>query len=300
MAARIVSVQAPQKVRVGEAFLIHCNVSSTLLTGQAMVLAAYDTDNHEILSQVGLPSVSGPAARLIIPPIQNSTILPLSLVVLQGSSGRWVQVSKEYSTEVSVTNLATLTVETSYPVISFSFDGTQYTTNSTGFTTLETPLGQHRLQAQPFVYLGNASRLHFVGWEDLTNQTSRQIQLSEDRAVEISYVQQYHVQVSSGYGQTSGSGWYDANGLAAALVQPPILSSPSVIFSYWTTGENQSQVRVLVPATSPVAISAVWEPINGNAQYETIYQDPMFILSLLTFTVLLILNVKTHSPRREH
>jgi hypothetical protein len=300
MAARILSAQAPAKVRVREPFLIQCNVSSTLPTGQPLVLAAYDTDNDEILSEVGFANVSESVARLVIPPIPNNTVLPLSLVVLQESDGKWVQASKEYSTEVSVTNLATLTVETSYPDVSFAFDGTRYTTNSTGFTTLQTSLGQHLLRVQSFVYLSNTSRLRFVGWEDLRNETSRQIQLREDTAVEISYVQQYLLQVSSVYGKPSGAGWYDANSSATAMVQPPMLTSPPVIFSHWTTGENQSQVRMLVRATSPMAISAVWEPTNINPQSEPIYQDPVFILSLLAFIILLILNVKTHYPKSEH
>jgi hypothetical protein len=299
-AARIVSARPPPKVRVGEAFLIQCNVSSTLSTSQPMVLAAYDRDNGQILSQVGLVSLSGPVSRLIIPPVPNNTMLPLSLLVLKKSGGRWVQASKEYSIKVSITNVATLTVETSHPAVSFSFDGTQYTTNSTGLIALQTSLGQHSLVAQSFVYLSNASRLRFVGWEDLTNETSRQIQLDGDRAVEISYVQQYLLQVSSAYGQANGSGWYDENSLATALVQPPMLTSPPAIFSHWTPGENQSQVRALVSVTSPAVISAVWMPTGERPESEPIYQDPMFISSLLAFIVLLILNVKTHSPRREH
>jgi hypothetical protein len=300
MVARIVSAQAPPKIGVGEAFLIRCNVSSTLSTGQPMVLAAYDTDNGQILSQVEFASPNESVARMVIPPILNKTILPLSLVVLQESNGKWVQASKGYSIEVSVTNLVTLTVQTSYPSISFSFDGAQYTTNSTGFTTLQTSLGEHLLQVQPFVFLSNTSRLRYVGWEDLTNETSRQIQLGEDRTVEIIYVEQYLIQVSSAYGQATGAGWYDANSLATAFVQPPMLTSPPVMFSHWTPGENQSQVRTLVQATSPTAVSAAWEPTNSNPESEPIYQDPMFILSLLAFIILLILNVKTHSPKREH
>jgi len=297
-AARIVSVQEQPKVRIGEAFLMQCNISFNFSTNQPLVLVAYDTNNHQILSQVMLTQLNESIARLVIPPIPNSTTLPISLVMLQESEGGWVKASNEYSTEVSVTNLITLTVETSYPGVSFSLDGTQYTTNSTGFTAVQTPMGQHLLEAQSMVYVTNASRLRFVGWEDLTNKTSRQIWLEHDGAVQISYVQQYFVQVSSPYGQASGSGWYDANSFATALVQPPILTSPSMIFYRWMSGTNQSQVRTLFAVTSPATTTAVWLPMKGVPQPQPIYQDPLFLSSLLAFAILLILNVKTQSPRR--
>jgi antitoxin component of RelBE/YafQ-DinJ toxin-antitoxin module len=263
-----------------------------------MALAAYDTDTQQLLSQVGFASANESLVRMVIPPILNNTVLPFSLVVLQESNSGWVQASREYSAEVFVTNLAALTVET-YPSIGFSLDGMHYTTNSTGFSTVQASLGQHVLQVVPFVYLSNSSRLRFVGWEDSTNGTSRQIQVGGDGAVEIAYVQQYFLRVYSAYGQPSSAGWYDANSSVAVLVEPPMLTSPPVIFSHWTGEENQSQVRTLVQMASPTAISAVWEPTNSNAEYEPNYRDPMFILSFLALIVLLILNVRTRSPKRE-
>jgi hypothetical protein len=297
-ATRIISVQTQPKVRIGEAFLIQCNVTSNLSTNEPMALVAYDTHNHQILSQVMLIHLNESVARVVIPPIQNGTTLPVSLVVLAESGGSWVKASEEYSTEVLVTSLTTLTVETSYPGVGFSLDGTRYTTNSTGFTSLQTPTGQHLLQAQSFIYLTNASRLRFVGWEDLTNETSRQIWLGRDAIVGIFYVPQYLVQVSSAYGQASGSGWYDADSFAAALVEPPLLTSPPMIFYRWTGVANQSQVRTLLTVTSPAAVTAVWVPLNGLPQPKPIYQDPLFLSSLLAFVILLILNLKPYSPRR--
>jgi hypothetical protein len=297
--ARIVSLQTQPKVRIGEAFLMQGNISSNFSTNQPMMLVAFNTNDHQILSQVLLTQTNESVARLVFPPIPNSTTLPVSLVVLRQSGSGWVKASNEYSTEVLVPSLTSLTVETSYPGVSFSLDGIQYTTNSTGFTSLQTPLGQHLLQARSFVYLTNASRLHFVGWEDLTNETSRQIWLGGDTMVEISYAQQYLVQVSSAYGEASGSGWYDADSFAAPLVQPPILTSPPMIFYRWTSGANQSQVRTLLAVTSPAASTAVWVPLNSMPQPKPIYQDPLFLSSLLAFIILLILNLRTRSPRRE-
>jgi hypothetical protein len=300
MSTRIISAFVPLRVGVRQPIVIQCNVSFTFPPSKPVVLAAYDADTEQLLSQVSFASPNESLARMIIPPILNSTILPLSLVILQESNGRWLQVSKEYSAEVAVTNLATLIVETSYPSIGFSLDGTHYTTNSTGFITLQTSLGQHVLQVQPFVYLSNTSRLRFVGWEDSTNETSRQIQLGGDETVEPSYVQQYLLQVSSAYGQPSGAGWYDVNSSATVLVEPPMLISPPVIFSHWTRGGNQSQVRTLVQVSSPTAISAVWEPTTSNLQYQLFYGDPMFILSILVLIVLLILNVRMRSSKRRY
>jgi hypothetical protein len=296
--ARIIAVRVPPKVGVGEPFIIKCNVSATFSSSEPEVLAAYETNHGQLLSQTELTNSNRRVVQVIIPPIPNNTILPLNLVILQATNGGWVQVSNEYSTQVLVTNFSALIIETSYPDIGFSFDGTQYTTNSTGFMAIQTTLGQHFIQIQPFIYLSNTSRLRFVGWEDFTNATSRQIQLAGDSTINIAYVQQYLLQVSSPYGQASGSGWYDTNSSATALVQPAVLNSPPVIFSHWATDQNLSQASALVRVTAPQMVSAVWSPTTTGSESTPIYGDPLFLLSLLAFMFLLGVNLKARSTKR--
>jgi len=299
MAAVVLSVQAPPKVNAGDAFLVQSNVSFKASTPKSMILAAYTPGDADILSEVSLAGDNGTLASIVIPPISKSIKLTLTLVVLQNSSGNWMLASNEYSTPVAITDLVTLAVQTSIPRTWFAFDGAKYATNFSGVAEIQTVPGQHLVKVQPFIYLSNVSRLRFVGWEDLTNETCRQISLNGDETIEISYVQQYFVQVSSTYGQTKGSGWYDANSTASALVQPPMLHSPAVIFSHWAPFGNQSQVSLLLPVTSPQVISAVWISANAAPQAGQILLDPMLVLSILAFIILVILNAKLHSSKRK-
>ena len=290
--ASILSVQAPLSVNAGEAFLVESNVSFTA-SPKSMILVAYVPGEAGILSEVSLISIAGASVSvsMVIAPISKSVKLSLSFVVLQNSDGNWVQASAAYSKTVTVSDLVRLTVQTSIPSVSFSFDGTEYATNSSGLVQIPTVMGQHLIEAQPFIYLSNVSRLRFVGWGDSASGTPRQIGLNGDEAIELSYVGQYFVEVSSPYGLSNGSGWYDANSTASTLVQPPILNSPSVIFSHWASYGNQSQVRLLLPVSSPQVISAVWDAQNSAPLNLQTLPDPMLILSIVTLIALVILNV---------
>jgi hypothetical protein len=298
MTARIVSVQSPLKVAEGEPYVVQCNLSLNSLIQQPTILAAYEPGQEGILSETAI-TTNRTIARLVIPPIPNSTELPLSLIVLQNSTGRWVQVSNTYQTRVTINNLVTLTIVTSVPGMVFSFDNNQFTTNSSGIIKILTAHGHHSLQMQPFVYFGNTSRLRFTGWDDSTNATLRQLDLNDNTTLHAIFTQQYFVQVSSPYGQTVGSGWYDAGSLATLLVQPPVLNEPPVFFSHWTAGMNSSQVRTLLPVTSPNLVEAVWNSTGGQPEFNAPFQNPWFTLSALAFTILLLLNVKTRRSKKK-
>jgi hypothetical protein len=295
--AGVTSVQAPLKVNVGEAFLVRSEVNYQVLTSNSTILVAYAPGYGGLLSEASLTETPI-VASIIIPPICQGMKLVLSFAVFRDFDGRWVQASDAYSTIIAITDQTTLTIQTSIPGASFSFDGTQYATNSSGLVEIQTVAGQHLVQVQPFIYLTNFSRLRFVGWEDSANDTSRQISLYKDERIEISYVQQYLIQANSMYGETSGSGWYDANSTVAALVQPPILNSPPVMFLRWTAYGNQSQTRILFQVTSPQVISALWKTQNLASLPGQTPFDPVLILSVLAFIFLVILNVIFRTPTK--
>ncbi len=298
LTAEILSVQAPSTVNVDEAFVVQSNVSFKAPL-KSLILAAYLPANIGILSDVYLTDNVNAPARIVIPPISKTTKVALTLVVLRNSSGSWVQASNTYTTTVDINDTDTLIVQTSLPELSFSFDGTEYSTNSSGLTEILTVPGQHIVEAQAFIYVSNDSRLRFVGWDDLTNQTSRQINLQGDRTIEISYVQQYLVQINSTYGLSYGSGWYDANSTFSALVQPPMLTSPNVIFSHWAGYGNDSQASALFFVTSPQQISAIWDNANVTPPPGQFLFDPTLILSILAFITLVILNIKQYTSKRK-
>ena len=202
--------------------------------------------------------------------------------------------------ELIVTDLVRLTVETGYAGLNFTLDGAQYVTKSSGQTQLQVPIGTHSIHVQSLVYTGNYSRLRFIAWEDGSNQASRQIDVEGDSIVAVQYVQQYLLQVDSSYGAVSGQGWYDVNSTAVVWVNPPMVASPSFIFSHWTGATNQSETRTHLLVNSPGELSAVWEPMTSS-QINPVYSDPWFISSLVCFVILLMLNLRprsTHSADR--
>ncbi len=288
--AQITSVLTPKKVTEGEAFVINCNLTLSAQGGQR-ILAAYDAGQRLMLSETGLANDSR-MVPIVIPSILNSSESSISFFVLQNSNGNWSQASNTYSANVAVSNLVTVTVNSSVPGIVFSFDGTRFVTNSSGLAEIHTPPGQHTMQIQLFIYLSNASRYRFIAWEDSTNATTRQLNLDGDTALDPIYTQQYLLQVNSPYGQTSGSGWYDAKSLATILVQPPMLNEPPVLFSDWTTGLNQSQVRTIIQVASPATVNAVWNSTTNPQEVTNPWQNPWLILSALAFIFLLVMNLK--------
>jgi hypothetical protein len=295
MTARIVAVQSPKTVAEGAAFVVQCNLSLNSPIRQPTILAAYETGQETILSETTIVT-NRTIVRLVIPSVSIGTELPLSVVVLQNSTRRWVQVSNTYHATVSIniSNLVILTMDASVPGMAFSFDNAQFTTNSSGMVQILTARGQHSIEVQPFVYVGNGSRLRFTRWDDSTNATLRQLDLNENTSLHAFYTQQYFMQVTSPYGQTFGSGWYDADSLATVRVQPPMLNEPPVFFSYWTSGMNASEVRTLLFVNSPTVVQAVW---NGTSSPSEL--SPWLIISVLTFTILLLLNVRTRKSKKE-
>jgi hypothetical protein len=295
IAANLLSIQAPSKVNTDQVFLMQCDVTLSSSNSTSMVLAAYAL-GVGILSDVSLAAHNGTYVSVVIPSISKSMRLVVSLIVLQNSNGSWVPASNSQSTPIVISDSITLTVQTSSPNLSFLFDGGNYGTNSSGVVEIQTVTGQHLIEIQPFIYLSNVSRLRFVGWEDFSNETSRQVSLSGDETIEISYVQQYFVQVNSAYGETEGSGWQDANSTVEVRVQPTSLSSPPVIFSHWTPYSNASQVRFLLPVTSPQLISANWDSVTTQPGQTWI--NPLLVFSILAFVLLVILNFTERSSKR--
>ena len=296
VSAAINSIQAPESVATGSAFMVTCNVVFNSLSDQPRILVAYDAFRHTVLSVTNLTASSTSTTRLVVPPISNSSELSLSIYVLQNSNGLWEQVSPEYTAIVTVAGSVTFTLETFVPGLAFSFDGVQYVTNASGLAQIETSQGQHVISLPRFVYVSNSSRLRFTGWEDSPSATYRQLNLEGDSILVASYSQQYFIQVNSQYGQPSGSGWYDAGSFAAVQVQPPMLNESQLLFLHWTHGINESQVRTLVLVGSPMAVTAVW----GSSRYPlgSLFQDPWMLISALSFIFLLILNWKVRVTRK--
>ena len=289
---RINSVLAPEKVPPGKVFLLQVNFTSSRMPDVPTVLIAYDILGQKILSTMTISNSStGLNVPLIIPPT-NTTALDLSITMLQENNGTWFPVSMPYNVTVSVTNLVTLIVEVANPNSTIVFDGVSYSASASGELRLQTSRGIHIIEVQPIIYVDNMTRRVFVEWEDTTVADPRTIVLGTDTQVSAVYQTQYFVNMSTPYGEATGSGWYDEGSTVVGNVQPIILQQPSVIFSHWEGTVTDSSPRTVFTASSPTTSVAVWYPTTTASASSSFGAIIWVTMSILAFTVMLVWNLK--------
>ncbi len=296
--ASVESVRAPSKVVEGEIFVLEANVKNQSPIGPQGALVAYDPARHEVVSAAIISPTSGNVTiRLVVPAPHNSSNLSLSVVVLEKSNQRWVAVSEPYAVRIRVTNLVTLAIKTSAPNVPVLADGIQYRTNSSGCIEIETTLSHYIVEVQPLLYQSNVSRMKFMGWEDSSNSTLRQIELNNDTALVATYREQYFVNVVSPVGTPEGSGWYDVDSIAAPIVQPPMMQQPPLLFAHWVGDSSDASPRTLILVDSPKNVNAVWNQSNEAQGPTNETALAWIILTILVFVILLVLNLKRSNSR---
>jgi len=212
--------------------------------------------------------------------------------MLQENNGTWFPVSMPYNVTVSVTNLVTLIVEVANPNSTIVFDGVSYSASASGELRLQTSRGIHIIEVQPIIYVDNMTRRVFVEWEDTTVADPRTIVLGTDTQVSAVYQTQYFVNMSTPYGEATGSGWYDEGSTVVGNVQPIILQQPSVIFSHWEGTVTDSSPRTVFTASSPTTSVAVWYPTTTASASSSFGAIIWVTMSILAFTVMLVWNLK--------
>jgi hypothetical protein len=289
---RINSILAPEKVPPGQVFLLQVNFTSTSIPDMPTVLTAYDNLDQKILSTMTIGNSSTGLNVPLIIPATNTTVLDLSIIMLQEINGTWLPVSTPYNVTVSITNLVTLTVKGTNPNSTIVFDGVSYTVSVFGELRLQTTRGIHIIEVQPIFYVDNMTRKVFVQWEDATVSDPRTIVLSTDTQVSAVYQTQYFVNMSTPYGEATGSGWYDNGSTVVANVQPIILQQPSVIFSHWEGATTDASPRTVFTASSPTVSVAVWQPTTIASTPSSFGAILWVTVSILAFTAMLVWNLK--------
>jgi hypothetical protein len=291
---KLTSVQVPRKIDPDNAFLINATVNNPSSFNSTAVLIAYVGGSNESLSSAvaHLPANSSTTIRLLLPPISNTSALGFDIALLQWVGNQWFQVGQRQHVTIKATPLIDLTVQTSFPGISLIFDGGSYRVPANASIHFQTGQGQHSIQAQPLMDFGNATRLLFTSWDDGTKSPQRVLQLDGNASISAIYRKQYFVNVTSSYGTSAGSGWYDDKSTAAIQVQPPIDPQAKVIFSHWTGDLTSSELRALVFVDSPKTVVTTWDSISKLNHTESQQALMMLALSLIALAVLVILNLR--------
>ena len=174
--------------------------------------------------------------------------------------------------------------------MSIVFDGTQFRTAGNGLLRIETKPGTHVVQVEPVTYLNSVTRTIFMGWEDGSTQTIRQVTIDNDTSLFANYRKQYLVNATSAYGQAEGSGWYDENATAAISVKP-MMNAPGVLFAHWTGDTSSNEPRNLLTVNSQKTVRAAWNPTSSNdlTEFDTLV---WLSASLVLFAVTFAWNIK--------
>jgi uncharacterized repeat protein (TIGR02543 family) len=108
-----------------------------------------------------------------------------------------------------------LYVNTNFPSVPFSVNGTTFATGPDGSAMLSLENGDYDISLAPEVALSDGARLTFLQWADGSASPTRTVSLSSDTTLSASYVTQYLLAVTvappgGGTVEPSGNVWGDA------------------------------------------------------------------------------------------
>jgi hypothetical protein len=107
------------------------------------------------------------------------------------------------------------------------------------------------------------SRLIFLAWSGDVASQEAQLVITVQRALTIvaNWKTQYHVAISSAFGEVPGSGWYDANSQIQISISSPIDHGNGTrrIFLGWEGAVQGTDTTISVLVDSPKVISSNWK-----------------------------------------
>jgi len=260
-------------------------------------MVAYDSAKNQTLATIDFstPKLSKLAnIRLNMPPINSSRTF--SLMILQKHNDKWQVASKYYPVKVDATSQVTLRILTHVPNFHILIDSTTYTTSPTGLLQIGISRSVHRIEVQTTIDR-NDTHYSFTHWNDSDSSPLRSIQFDNDTSLEAIYQTQYHVNVVSPYGTTSGTGWYETDSALEPSISPLALSNPPVLFDHWTNGNDAYGLGAPIQVHSPMIIRADWTDVSEPQIDHGSVVWTAFCISL--FSILLILDLRRiRNPRR--
>ena len=119
----------------------------------------------------------------------------------------------------------------------------------------------HKISVEPYVYKDNATRYYCA---------SETTSVSSDRSITFSYKPEYFLSVSSPYGSTTGSGWYDEGSEASYALDRTTFPIPDFtgalgakrVFVKWSGDASSSSDDGKITMNGPKSISAIWAVDN--------------------------------------
>ncbi len=109
------------------------------------------------------------------------------------------------------------------------------------------------------IYVNGTTRYHFIGWSSGLTSSHASEKADSPQNITAIWKLQYLVNVTSPYGNTTGSGWQNANSTVLIKVDDIIINSTSTsrtAFVRWSNGIANSSFAF--DASHPLAISAIF------------------------------------------
>jgi hypothetical protein len=205
-------------------------------------------------------------------------------------SGTSVYVSSNSTTTIRVDPL-TLTITSDVKNTQIvSINGTLYTTDASGKAVITiNQLGAYAVQILTPYNLNQTTRIAFIQWNDGTTNNQKTITMNSDQTYSITTIIQYYLSVTSTYGNTQGSGWYDSGSEASFSVSPTTVSSGFLtnnVFHSWSGDYTETASSGTITMNSPKEIVALWTT-DSSQLYLLLEILPIVIIIILVAVLLM-------------
>jgi hypothetical protein len=141
-------------------------------------------------------------------------------------------------------------------------NGTLFTTDASGKAEiLFYQPGAYEVQIITPYSLNPTTRVSFVQWNDGTTNNQKTIIMDSNKTYSITTKTQYYLSVTSPYGNTLGSGWYDSGSEASFSVSPTTVSAGFLtynVFKSWSGDYTGTGNAATITMNSPEEIVAQW------------------------------------------
>ena len=268
-----------------EIYLLHSGGSVTEITSGESATASFDT--QEVFQGVisgtwtcpGLSVATSDAVEVIVECDAGTAVFisdPLGVQYLD--AGTWTVDYSIWQHLPQTTWIYEFVAGAGDSVVSFGYNDVPITVTSSptglGYVTVDgsaitTPHtfiwaigGSHTITASSPVSGGSGIQYAFSSWSDSGAQSHTYTVPGASDTVTANYQTQYYLTVSSTYGSTSGSGWYNAGSVAYASVSAGTVSTGTgsqEVFSSWSTGGTNYAGSNGITMNSPVTSTASWQ-----------------------------------------
>lgn len=263
----ILSIESPWRSGLADIFSVKTTISFDIHRSSRVFVLIYDITQLRIVG-ITARSVVGSGVDvvpvvLLSPP--HSQVWNLTAIV-----ALWDDASKTIALQppvkefhITVSDKWLVAVQTPYSDIVAKLDDDEWRTDSEGKALFQAATGNHSVEVQSLIELGDGSRAVFLRWNDGSASNPREISVKADVELVALYKHQFYLTVASSNGRAEGEGWHDANSTATFRISSPIVAvredrGSAYLFQGWTGDTSDRSLTAFIQITGPKRIVAAW------------------------------------------